>query len=141
MVAIEGPRFSSKAESRMFRQWGGEVINMTALPEVVLAKEAKICYASIAMATDYDCWRETEEGRVCVADVLETFKKNVDKVTKLVSASVLKVAAKEWDAVIEALKVSVGNMTEAYRCVLIFCSLFFRNSKYFQHDLKIMSHH
>lgn len=94
----------------MFRMWGGEVINMTALPEVVLAKEAKICYASIAMATDYDCWRESEEGRVCVADVLETFKKNVDKVTKLVSASVLKVAAKEWDATVKTLKVSIKNM-------------------------------
>lgn len=90
--------------------WGGEIINMTALPEVVLAKEAKICYASIAMATDYDCWRETEEGRVCVADVLETFKKNVDKVTKLVTASVLKVAEKNWDSTIKTLKVSVGNI-------------------------------
>lgn len=90
----------------MFRSWGGDVINMTSLPEVVLAKEAKICYASIAMATDYDCWRNTEEGRVCVADVLETFKKNVDKVTKLVIATVPKIAAKNWDDTIKALTVS-----------------------------------
>lgn len=62
MITIEGPRFSSRAESLMFRSWGGDVINMTTVPEVVLAKEAGICYASIAMATDYDCWKEHEEA-------------------------------------------------------------------------------
>ncbi|XP_077004149.1 S-methyl-5'-thioadenosine phosphorylase isoform X2 [Tamandua tetradactyla] len=62
MVTIEGPRFSSRAESFMFRTWGADVINMTTVPEVVLAKEAGICYASIAMATDYDCWKEHEEA-------------------------------------------------------------------------------
>lgn len=87
--------------------WGGDVINMTSLPEVALAKEAKICYVSIAMATDYDCWRDTTEGRVCVADVLETFKKNVDKVTRLVNASVSKIASKDWNSTIKALKVSI----------------------------------
>lgn len=105
VIAVEGPRFSSKAESRMFRQWGGDIINMTSVPEVVLAKEAKICYASIAMATDYDCWRESEEGRVCVADVLETFRKNVDKVTRLVIASVPRIAEKNWDETIKSLQV------------------------------------
>lgn len=62
MLSIEGPRFSSRAESLMFRQWGADVINMTTVPEVVLAKEAGLCYASIAMATDYDCWMEHEEA-------------------------------------------------------------------------------
>ncbi|TNM85884.1 hypothetical protein fugu_008155 [Takifugu bimaculatus] len=62
MLSIEGPRFSSRAESLMFRQWGADVINMTTVPEVVLAKEAGLCYASIAMATDYDCWKEHEEA-------------------------------------------------------------------------------
>lgn len=62
MMTIEGPRFSSRAESLMFRQWGADVINMTTVPEVVLAKEAGLCYASIAMATDYDCWKEHEEA-------------------------------------------------------------------------------
>ena len=69
MITIEGPRFSSRAESLMFRQWGADVINMTTVPEVVLAKEAGLCYASIAMATDYDCWKEHEEavsGEECV---------------------------------------------------------------------------
>lgn len=62
VLTIEGPRFSSRAESLMFRQWGADVINMTSVPEVVLAKEAGLCYASIAMATDYDCWKEHEEA-------------------------------------------------------------------------------
>lgn len=62
MLSIEGPRFSSRAESLMFRQWGADVINMTTVPEAVLAKEAGLCYASIAMATDYDCWKEHEEA-------------------------------------------------------------------------------
>ncbi|KAJ8000776.1 hypothetical protein DPEC_G00183840 [Dallia pectoralis] len=67
VLTIEGPRFSSRAESLMFRQWGADVINMTSVPEVVLAKEAGLCYASIAMATDYDCWKEHEEAHVgCV---------------------------------------------------------------------------
>lgn len=64
MITIEGPRFSSKAESNMFRLWGADVINMTTVPEVVLAKEVGICYASVALATDYDCWKEHEEA-VC----------------------------------------------------------------------------
>jgi 5'-methylthioadenosine phosphorylase len=62
IVTIEGPRFSSKAESKMFQQWGGDLINMSTVPEVVLAREAEICYAKIALATDYDCWHETEES-------------------------------------------------------------------------------
>ncbi|MEQ2202872.1 hypothetical protein XENOCAPTIV_018677 [Xenoophorus captivus] len=65
MLTIEGPRFSSRAESLMFRQWGADVINMTTVPEVVLAKEAGLCYASIAMVTDYDCWKEHEEAVSC----------------------------------------------------------------------------
>ena len=60
-MVIEGPRFSSKAESKMFQMWGGDIINMTAVPEVVLANELGLCYAAIAMVTDYDCWREDGE--------------------------------------------------------------------------------
>lgn len=62
VITIEGPRFSSRAESCMFRSWGADVINMTTVPEVILAKEAGMSYASIAMATDYDCWKEHEEA-------------------------------------------------------------------------------
>ena len=58
VITVEGPRFSSKAESFMFRSWGCDVINMTTVPEVCLAKEAGLCYASIALPTDYDCWKD-----------------------------------------------------------------------------------
>ena len=68
MVTIEGPRFSSRAESMMFHSWGGDLINMTSVPEVVLAKEAALCYASIAMVTDYDCWRDSSEDHVSILD-------------------------------------------------------------------------
>ena len=57
-VCMEGPQFSSRAESEMHRQWGGDLIGMTLMPEAKLAREAEICYASVALSTDYDCWRE-----------------------------------------------------------------------------------
>jgi 5'-methylthioadenosine phosphorylase len=54
---MEGPQFSTRAESEMHRQWGGDIIGMTVMPEAKLAREAEICYASVALSTDYDCWR------------------------------------------------------------------------------------
>ena len=60
-VCIEGPTFSTRAESRFYRSWGVDVIGMTNLPEAKLAREAEMSYATIALATDYDCWHETEE--------------------------------------------------------------------------------
>ncbi|XP_046662450.1 S-methyl-5'-thioadenosine phosphorylase-like [Homalodisca vitripennis] len=102
-VVIEGPRFSSKAESNLYRSWGAHMVNMTLVPEVVLAKEAGLSYAAIAMATDYDCWREHGDG-VCVTDVLATFKKNVEKITKLFVAVVPKIADRKWDDVIKKNK-------------------------------------
>lgn len=62
VITVEGPRFSTRAESRMFREWGADIINMSTVPEVVLAREAEICYAVIALSTDYDCWRESDEA-------------------------------------------------------------------------------
>jgi 5'-methylthioadenosine phosphorylase len=84
VVTIEGPRFSSRAESHMFRAWGADIINMSTAPEVALANEMEIPYAAIAMSTDYDCWREGEEA-VCQEAVFEVFKKNSTKVTKLIN--------------------------------------------------------
>jgi 5'-methylthioadenosine phosphorylase len=82
VITIEGPRFSTIAESRMFQRWGADVINMSVAPEVILANEAKIPYAAIAMSTDYDCWKEDEE-KVSWEAILEVFHKNVEKVTTL----------------------------------------------------------
>ena len=80
-VVIEGPRFSTKAESHLFRQWKAEIIGMTMVPEVVLAREMEIPYANISMVTDYDVWREGEE--VSTEKVIETMKANVEKVKLL----------------------------------------------------------
>lgn len=77
-LAMEGPQFSARAESHMYRQWGCDVIGMTNMPEAKLAREAELPYATIAMVTDYDCWRVEEEG-VTVADVLEVMAINTAK--------------------------------------------------------------
>jgi 5'-methylthioadenosine phosphorylase len=82
VVTIEGPRFSTKAESSMFRIWGADVINMSIAPEAALANEAGIPYAAVAMSTDYDCWKE-DEAPVTWEQILKIFGENVDKVTKL----------------------------------------------------------
>ena len=82
VVTIEGPRFSTKAESHMFRALGADIINMSIAPEAILANEAGLPYAAVAMSTDYDCWKEDEESVTWEA-ILEIFKQNVEKVTKL----------------------------------------------------------
>lgn len=76
-LCMEGPQFSTKAESRLYRQWGVDVIGMTNMPEAKLAREAELCYATLALVTDYDCWHETEEA-VTVDAVLGTLHRNVD---------------------------------------------------------------
>ena len=75
-VCMEGPQFSTRAESNVYRSWGADVIGMTNLQEAKLAREAEICYATLAMITDYDCWHEEEEA-VSVEGVLEVLRKNV----------------------------------------------------------------
>lgn len=82
VITIEGPRFSTKAESRLYKKWGADVVNMSTVPEVVLAREAGICYAVVAMATDYDCWREHTVG-VTWEEVFHVFKKNANNVIRL----------------------------------------------------------
>ncbi len=82
VVTIEGPRFSTRAESRMFRIWGADVVNMSLAPEVILANEAGIPYAAVAISTDYDCWR-VDEAPVEWSKVLEIFKTNIENVKRL----------------------------------------------------------
>lgn len=82
IVTIEGPRFSTRAESRMFRMLGGDVINMSTVPEAVLAREAGICYAVAAMSTDYDAWHDSE-APVDWEMIAKTMKKNVENVRKI----------------------------------------------------------
>jgi len=83
VVTIEGPRFSTRAESRMFRAWGADVINMTIAPETILANEMEIPYGTIAMSTDYDCWK-TDEEPVSWQEILEIFNQNVHNVLDLI---------------------------------------------------------
>ncbi|MCJ2177228.1 S-methyl-5'-thioadenosine phosphorylase [Novosphingobium album (ex Hu et al. 2023)] len=84
-VAIEGPQFSTRAESRMYQSWGADVIGMTAMPEARLAREAELPYAILAMVTDYDCWREEEAG-VEVTDVLAVLHANARTARATVAA-------------------------------------------------------
>src|SRR5579859_4151550 len=82
-VCIEGPQFSTRAESRLYRSWGVSVIGMTAMPEAKLAREAELPYALLALATDYDCWHEAEED-VSVEAVLAVLQKNVARARRVV---------------------------------------------------------
>jgi len=84
-LAMEGPQFSSLAESRLYREsWGCDVIGMTNMPEAKLAREAELCYASVAMITDYDSWHP-EHGEVDVTDIIKTLTGNADKARALVA--------------------------------------------------------
>jgi 5'-methylthioadenosine phosphorylase len=82
VVTIEGPRFSTRAESRMFQLWGADVINMSVATEASLANELKIPYAAIAMSTDYDCWKE-DEAPVSWEEILKIFNRNADNVKRI----------------------------------------------------------
>jgi 5'-methylthioadenosine phosphorylase len=90
IITIEGPRFSTRAESKMFRLWGADIINMSIAPEVILANEAGIPYAVIAMSTDYDSWKE-DEVPVSWEDVIEVFNHNVDRVLRLIKEVITKI--------------------------------------------------
>lgn len=84
-VCIEGPRFSTRAESRMHRGWGADVVGMTLVPECVLAREAEICYACIATVTDYDVWKDHP---VSAGEVRRIMRANMDKVKSIISEAV-----------------------------------------------------
>jgi 5'-methylthioadenosine phosphorylase len=82
-LVMEGPQFSTRAESNLYRSWGCSVIGMTNMPEAKLAREAEICYATIAMVTDYDCWHD-DHTHVDVAAILKVLGENVDKAHRLI---------------------------------------------------------
>ena len=85
-ICIEGPQFSTRAESLLYRSWGVDVIGMTAMPEARLAREAQICYATLALATDYDCWYEGHAA-VTVEQVIQTMQRNVSAAREVVRAA------------------------------------------------------
>ncbi len=89
-VNMEGPQFSTRAESRIYRQWGVDVIGMTNLQEAKLAREAEICYATVAMATDYDCWHEGHDD-VTVESVLKVMAANVGNAKNLLAGALARI--------------------------------------------------
>ncbi len=91
-VCIEGPQFSTRAESNIYRTWGVDVIGMTNIPEAKLAREAEICYSTVALSTDYDCWH-TEEEDVTIEMILETLRSNVEMAKEIIRNAAPAIAA------------------------------------------------
>lgn len=91
-ICIEGPNFSTRAESNIYRSWGVDIIGMTNLPEARLAREAEICYGTVALATDYDCWHEGHED-VSVEAVIAIIQQNVNTARQIIKEAVLEIAA------------------------------------------------
>lgn len=105
-ICIEGPNFSTRAESNIYRSWGVDIIGMTNIPEARLAREAEICYATVALATDYDCWHEGHED-VSVEAVIADIKQNVAMARNIIRIAAGKVVASRSCACDEALKFAV----------------------------------
>jgi 5'-methylthioadenosine phosphorylase len=102
-LCIEGPQFSTRAESRIYRQWGVDVIGMTNLPEARLAREAELCYATLALATDYDCWHESASD-VDIASVLAILQRNVQRAQEIIAHAVPNVSTTRHCACSTALR-------------------------------------
>jgi 5'-methylthioadenosine phosphorylase len=100
-VCIQGPRFSTRAESKLFRQWECDIIGMTMYPEIILAREAEICYVSVAMVTDYDVWADKP---VSAAEVLETMESNSANFKKLIMSALPEIPEEKTCSCTEALK-------------------------------------
>ncbi len=111
-VVMEGPAFSTRAESRLHRSWGADVIGMTALPEAKLAREAEICYAIIACATDYDSWHETRET-VSIDAILNILRQNVEMSKKIIKLAVSRIPARRNCPCATALKTAIVTAPEA----------------------------
>ena len=92
-VCMEGPQFSTDAESNLYRSWGADVIGMTNLQEAKLAREAEICYATVAMVTDYDCWREGHDA-VTIEEIVAVLHKNAENAARVVKAAVAAMPAR-----------------------------------------------
>ena len=103
---MEGPQFSTRAESNLYRSWGADVIGMTNLQEAKLAREAEICYATVAMVTDYDCWREGHDD-VTVDQVVAVLHQNAENAGKVVRAAVAAMPAERTCGCRNALQFAI----------------------------------
>jgi len=105
-LVMEGPQLSTKAESQLYRSWGADVIGMTALPEAKLAREAEICYATLALATDYDCWHPSCES-VTTEMILTNLRKGIDTVKRILKLLLPSIPQKRDCACASALKYAI----------------------------------
>ncbi len=105
-LCMEGPAFSTRAESLIYKSWGMDVIGMTNMPEARLAREAEICYSTVAFVTDYDSWRESEEN-VTIEVIVENLNKNVDNAQKLLKMVIPKISSDRTCPCTSALKYAV----------------------------------
>ncbi len=110
-VTMEGPAFSTRAESRLYKSWGADVIGMTALPEAKLAREAEICYSIIACVTDYDCWHESNEP-VSVENILDILHRNVAVSREIIKLAVSRIPESRDCACGSALKIALVTAPE-----------------------------
>lgn len=106
-LVVEGPQFSTKAEAQLYRSWGADVIGMTALPEVKLAREAEICYATLAIVTDYDCWHPGYES-VTTDMILTNLRDGVETVKKILKSLLPSIPQKRDCACVSALKYAIA---------------------------------
>jgi len=105
-VNMEGPAFSTLAESNLYRSWGMDVIGMTNMPEAKLAREAEICYATLACVTDYDCWHPQHDS-VSIDMVIQNLSRNIENAKKVVSELVKIIPLERSCACAEALKFAI----------------------------------
>jgi 5'-methylthioadenosine phosphorylase len=105
-IAIEGPAFSTRAESQLYRSWGADIIGMTALPEARLAREAEICYAIIACVSDYDCWHKRSQP-VTIDIVLNVLRQSIDTAKKIIKLAVTRIPEKRNCGCATALKTAI----------------------------------
>lgn len=102
-LCIEGPQFSTKAESQVYRQWGVDVIGMTNIPEAKLAREAEMSYATLALVTDYDCWHETEEA-VSVESIVRILQQNVAMAQRIIGEALPQIPVERGSPYRDALR-------------------------------------
>jgi 5'-methylthioadenosine phosphorylase len=117
-ICIDGPQFSTKGESRIYRRWGVDVIGMTAMPEGKLAREAELCYATISLVTDYDCWHETEEA-VTVEGIMKILAEVGTRAKSLIRESVKRIGGPREcpcaDALRDALLTPIEEIPEQHK--------------------------
>ena len=112
LICIEGPAFSTRAESNLYRQWGMDIIGMTIVQEAKLSREAEICYAALALVTDYDCWHE-EQTDVTAAAVVENLKKNIAHAKQIIRNTVTKIPPARTCTCANALQTAILTTAES----------------------------